>query len=174
MVDFQALQVAWRRDHPGDASDSCGLHWQPCPVAMSSRPLYSPWCSFMLPWTMDEIALRITSRLFTATRSVNYQKWSPRDKRITSRPLLLPHLLLSPMDYSSLKPIPLVFEPDSVYLLTVMRGDHSCPGLFHHNSDNNGVLAYADPGLPKSRSQVFSVELKQSKGLAFQTLHALN
>lgn len=75
------------------------------------------------------------------------------------------------MDYSSLEPIPLVFEPNSVYLLTVMRGDYSCPGLFHHNSDNNGVLAYADrgpPGLPKSPSQVFSIELKQSKGPYFK------
>ena len=125
----------------------------------------------MSPWTVDEFTLRMASRLFTATRLMDYHKWSPQDKRNGIEVVASPHLLLSPMDYSSSQTIPLAFKPDSVYLLTVMRGDHSCPALFHHNRDHNGVLAYADrglPGLPKSRSQVISVELKRSKGLRFR------
>ena len=38
--------------------------------------------------------------------------------------------------------------------------------MFHHNSDNRGILAYADVGMPgprRSHRKVFSFELKNSK-----------
>jgi len=72
------------------------------------------------------------------------------------------------MSCSPPQPIPLAFEPDSVYVIFIMRGNHPCPGVFHHNSDNRGTLAYADgrmPGVRESLSKVFSFKLEQSKDL---------
>lgn len=70
------------------------------------------------------------------------------------------------MNCSSSQPIPLVFEPDSIYLVFIMRTGHPCAGVFHHNSNNRGILAYADVGIPgprRSYRKVFSFELKKSK-----------
>jgi len=70
------------------------------------------------------------------------------------------------MEYPPPLHVPLVFEPDSVYILFIMRGDHPRAGVFHHNSDNKGILAYVDeqiPGLGRSRCNVFSFKLKNSK-----------
>lgn len=78
----------------------------------------------------------------------------------------LPHTLRYPMICSSPQSVPLDFEPDSIYLVFVMRSSRPCAGVFHHNSDNKGILAYADVGIPgpwKSHRKVFSFELKKSK-----------
>jgi len=71
------------------------------------------------------------------------------------------------MSCSSPQSVPLAFEPDSIYLVFVTRASRPCAGVFHHNSDNKGILAYADVGIPgprKSHRKVFSFELKKSKG----------
>jgi len=60
----------------------------------------------------------------------------------------------------------LAFEPDSVYILFIAEGDQFCPGVFHHDSDNEGILAYADgriPGLGRYHSKIISLELENSK-----------
>lgn len=70
------------------------------------------------------------------------------------------------MSCSSSQSIPLAFERDSIYLVFIMRAGRPCAGVFHHNSDNMGILAYADVGMPgprKSRRKVFSFELDKSK-----------
>lgn len=70
------------------------------------------------------------------------------------------------MSCSSLQSTPLVFETDSVYLVFITWTGRPCAGVFHHNSDNRGILAYADAGIPgprRSRRKVFSFELKKSK-----------
>jgi len=70
------------------------------------------------------------------------------------------------MNYSSQPSISPAFDPHSVYLLFIMQGDHPCAGVFHHNSDNKGILAYADgriPGLGRSKCKVISLELEDSK-----------
>ena len=90
-----------------------------------------------------------------------------KDKSAALRLICLPHLLRRyPMSYSQPRYIPLAFEPDSIYLVFITRGGHPCPGVFHHNSDNRGILAYADVGIPgprRSHRKVFSFELKNSK-----------
>ena len=71
------------------------------------------------------------------------------------------------MSHSSPQPLSLDFEPDSIYLVFILQaGSRPCAGVFHHNSENKGILAYADVGIPgprRSRRKVFSFELKQSK-----------
>ncbi|KAF9790926.1 hypothetical protein BJ322DRAFT_1038841 [Thelephora terrestris] len=42
-----------------------------------------------------------------------------------------------------LQSAPSIFEPDSIYLLFVKRDDQTCAGVFHHNSDGKGILAFA-------------------------------
>ena len=104
--------------------------------------------------------------LFIATSPMDHQKWSPRDKMAASRLLYLPRLLQYQMSCLPPQSVSLALEPDSVYLVFIMRGGHPCPGVFHHNSDNSGILAYADgriPGPQRSRCKVFSFELKNSK-----------
>ena len=89
-----------------------------------------------------------------------------RDKRVTLRSLYTPHTLRHPMSSSSPQPVPLAFEPDSIYLVFIMRAGRPCAGVFHHNSDNRGILAYADVGIPgpqRSHRKVFSSELKNSE-----------
>lgn len=66
------------------------------------------------------------------------------------------------------QPTPLVFEPDSVYLLFISKGCHTCAGVFHHGSGHRGILAYADVGLltPQRPHRVVlpvEVDLKQSE-----------
>lgn len=70
---------------------------------------------------------------------------------------------LSPLQYTSF-----TFEPDSVYLLFIKLDGWRGAGVFHHNSDNRGRLAYAGggmPGPPRPHRRVFLFErdLKQSK-----------
>jgi len=100
----------------------------------------------------------------------------PREIKGQYRGLLnLPHLLRNPMSCSSPPSISLTFEPDSVYLLFIMQGGHPCAGVFHHNSDNKGILAYADgriPGLGRSCCKVISLELENSKARISNPTHA--
>ena len=89
------------------------------------------------------------------------------DKKAALRSLYLPHITLYPMNHSSPRSSPLDFESDSIYLVFILQaGSRPCAGVFHHNSGNRGILAYADVGIPgprRSRRKVFSFELKQSK-----------
>lgn len=77
---------------------------------------------------------------------------------------------------SSPQPIPLAFEPDSVYIVFIMEGDRTCPGVFHHSSGHKGKLAYAGKGPDhednKFSCKIFSFRLWKSKWLASQTRHA--
>ncbi|KAF9643783.1 hypothetical protein BDM02DRAFT_3122952 [Thelephora ganbajun] len=68
------------------------------------------------------------------------------------------------MNSSSPQSTPLAFEPDSIYLLFIMRTGRPCAGVFHHNSEHRGILAYADVGMPgprRSHHKVFSFELER-------------
>jgi hypothetical protein len=72
------------------------------------------------------------------------------------------------MNHSTSQYTSLVFEPDSVYLLFVKLGGWCCAGVFHHDSDNMGTLAYAGGGIlgpprPHRRVILFERILKQSK-----------
>ena len=70
------------------------------------------------------------------------------------------------MDSLSSPSTPLVFEPNSVYIVFVLREGQPRVGVFHHNSENLGILAFADVELPESRRshcKVFSLELKDSR-----------
>jgi hypothetical protein len=78
------------------------------------------------------------------------------------------------MAYSSPPLVPLDFEPDSIYLVFIMRADRPCAGVFHHHSDNKGILAYADVGIPgprKSHRKVFSFELDNSEAPHLELSH---
>jgi len=65
------------------------------------------------------------------------------------------------------QPIPLAFEPDSIYIVFIMEGDRTCPGVFHHSSDHRGKLAYAGEGPGrggvKFSCKIFSSKLEESK-----------
>jgi len=73
------------------------------------------------------------------------------------------------MSSSSPQPLPLAFEPDSIYIIFVMEGDRTCPGVFHHSSDHRGKLVYAGEGPghedDKFSCKIFSLKLKESKWL---------
>ena len=90
------------------------------------------------------------------------------DKTVALRSLTyLPNTTIYSMSYSSPQYLPLDFEPDSIYLVFVLQaGSRPCAGVFHHNSESRGILAYADVGVlgpRRSHCNVFSFELKQSK-----------
>ena len=89
-----------------------------------------------------------------------------RDKRVALRLLPFPRTPLRPMDSLPSESTPLTFEPDSVYVVFVMREGQPRVGVFHHNSENKGILAFADVGLPeirRSHCKIVSHELKNSK-----------
>jgi len=90
-----------------------------------------------------------------------------KDIRAALRTLNLPRInIRCTMCSSSPQCISPAFEPDSVYLVFITRSGGPCAGVFHHNSGNRGILAYADVGIPgprRSRRKVFSFELEESK-----------
>ena len=60
----------------------------------------------------------------------------------------------------------LTFEPDSVYVVFVMREGQPRVGVFHHSGENKGKLAFADVKLPelrRSHCKIVSLELRNSK-----------
>ena len=85
-----------------------------------------------------------------------------RTDSFLSSPRIPPYSLTSLSSQST----PLIFEPDSVYVVFVSRGGEPRVGVFHHNSENKGVLAFADVEVPESQRshcKVYSLKLKNSK-----------